>query len=316
MSKADVTFQIIASGEANKTFSTVLSVCSAASEAGLGRKDLLVALGGGVCCDIVTVASSLVRRGLPYVCLPTTVIAQVDAAIGLKGAVNYDGKKNYLGCYNPPERVLVDPQLLATLPPAHVRNGIAEIAKMALIRDPLLWDAIASSGRELIRTGFSRPFHAGRNLLRRSIHLMLEELAPNCFEDKSLERLVDFGHTFSPQIEAESAYSIGHGYAVAMDMAITCALGVQLSLLDPATCHEILGVFDLLGLPTSPQQVSVGTLLEGMEAACAHRAGDLNLVVPVAIGSATFVRDRSALSPEILNAALEFLAARHLVEAV
>ncbi len=89
-------------GEDRKTMEVVLEICSAANAAGLRRGDLLLALGGGVCCDVVGLAASLVRRGIPYACLPTTLVAQVDAAVGLKSGVNFEGRKNYLGSFRPP----------------------------------------------------------------------------------------------------------------------------------------------------------------------------------------------------------------------
>src|SRR3954470_21673981 len=108
--------------EESKTVDRVLEICAAAQRHRLGRHDLLVAVGGGVCCDLVSVAASLVRRGLPYVTVPTTLLAQVDAGIALKGAVNFGGHKNYLGCFRAPTRVLVDPGFLRSLPQIELRS--------------------------------------------------------------------------------------------------------------------------------------------------------------------------------------------------
>jgi 2-epi-5-epi-valiolone synthase len=307
---ADITIHVMPSGEVNKTIDTVLSVCRAASEAKLARRDLFVAFGGGVCSDVVTLAASMVRKGLPYVCVPTTVIAQVDAGIGVKGAVNLGAKKNYLGCYRPPERVLVDQSLLRTLPEDEVRWGISEIAKICLLRDAELFELLVDNGPALIATGFDHPFDVGEKIISRSIELMLDELEPNCYEDQSLRRLVDLGHTFSPAIEELSGYSISHGAAVAIDIALTCAIGVQLGLLDQSSCMQILEAFDVLRLPTSSHLCTVESMTRAMESTCAHRAGALNLVVPTTIGCATFVEEFNAIAPSTLETALEFLALR------
>jgi 3-dehydroquinate synthase len=113
---ADVEFLVLEVDEQTKSTASVLRICDACHAVGLGRTDGLLALGGGVCCDLVTVAASLVRRGLPYVCVPTTLVGQIDAGIGIKGAVNHRNTKSYLGSFMPPDRVLVDPAFLRTAP--------------------------------------------------------------------------------------------------------------------------------------------------------------------------------------------------------
>jgi 3-dehydroquinate synthase len=121
--------------EATKSVEQVLRVCERARQVGLDRSGLLIGIGGGICTDIVTVAASWIRRSIRYIRVPTTLVGQADAGIGIKGAVNFSQKKSYLGCFHPPRAVIITPPFLKTLPHNNLREGFAEIIKMAIIRD-------------------------------------------------------------------------------------------------------------------------------------------------------------------------------------
>jgi 3-dehydroquinate synthase len=295
--------------EHTKTMSTVLEVCAAAQRHGLGRRDPLIAFGGGVCADIVSVAASLIRRGVPYVCLPTTLVGQVDAGIGIKGGVHFGGSKNYLGCFAPPSRVLVDPTFLRTVPADELRAGMAEIVKVALVLDAQLFDRLAVDGAELTGSSFTSPAGGGEVVLVRAIELMLDQLADNGYEDRSFERLVDFGHTFSGRLEEVSGHRLRHGQAVAIDIALTCALGAELDLFSEPDLETVLETLRSLGLPVHTPLCTVETALEAISATVLHRDGALNLVVPTGIGSATFIRTPAEIPRDALMAALERIEA-------
>ena len=181
---------------------------------------MFVAFGGGVATDVVSVAASLYRRGIPVIRLPSSLIGQVDAGIGLKSAVNLKGVKSALGGFHTPEVVMSDPDWLRSLRPRALRAGMSEIVKIAIVRDPALFDDIAAFGRDLITTRFVEPRDVADASLRRAIELMLCELQANPFEEE-LARVVDFGHTFSPLLESVSEYRLNHGEAVAVDMAVS-----------------------------------------------------------------------------------------------
>ena len=294
-------------GEGRKSMATVLDICGRVRRAGLGRHDVLVAFGGGVCSDVVSLAASLVRRGLPYLCVPTTLVGMVDAAIGLKGGVNFGGAKNYLGCFLPPEVALVDLAWLRTLPRDELRCGVSEMVKMALVRDPALFRTLEETGTDLVESAFQSPTATARDSVVRSIGLMLEELEPNGYEDRTLERLVDFGHTFSGAMEEGSRFGLRHGHAVAVDMALTCALGVELGLLAEADWRRIVALYHRLHLRMLVAQCTPAILAEAVTSTVAHRGGRLNLVVPTGIGQATFLRDPGDLSPALMDRALRRL---------
>src|SRR5205085_9871341 len=136
--------------EETKSMELVHSVCAEAFSHGLNRRGLLIAFGGGVCSDIVTLSASLIRRGIGHVRVPTTLIGQIDAGIGLKGAVNFCGKKSFLGCFHPPEQVLIDPAFLQSVPRRCLVSGLAEAIKMGIARDPQLFELIEARAFDLV----------------------------------------------------------------------------------------------------------------------------------------------------------------------
>jgi 3-dehydroquinate synthase len=300
----DVTVHVAQLSERNKTLSTVANICDVAAVAGLGRRDVFAALGGGVCCDVVSVAASLYRRGVPYVTIPSTLIGQIDAGVGIKGAVNANGRKNELGCYWPPEAVFVDPSLLRSLSRRHLRSGSAELAKIAIIADPALFEDLYEHAELLLDSGYSEPQRRADALIERAIELILAELEPNCFEDQSYERSLDLGHTFSPRLEERTHYALLHGEAVAIDIALSCRIGTELGWLDPNDSRRILSLLLRLGLPIDHVQLDHRLVRDAIDVTTRHRAGHLNLPIPSSIGSIRILQDAGAIGTEKICAIL------------
>jgi 3-dehydroquinate synthetase len=294
--------------EQNKSLNAVHEVCRNALLAELGRDSMIVVLGGGVCSDIVTLAASMIRRGIAYLRIPTTLLGQVDASIGIKGGANFCGKKNYLGCFYPPSAVVIDPHFLKTLPANHLRNGFAEIIKMAIACDPELFDLIENHHEALLRTALQEPYQCARRVMSLAIRGMLQQLQPNLFEDKSYRRLVDLGHTFSPVIEAASFFSIHHGEAVAIDIALSATISAELNLISGADFRRIISTLASIGLPMFSSVVTLDLCLEALNEASKHRGGSLNLVLPTEVGQVTFLEYLQDLPPGVLTASLNRLA--------
>jgi 3-dehydroquinate synthetase len=299
---------ILPCSENTKSLELVSEICSAALEYGLDRKGLLIALGGGVCSDLVTLAASMIRRGINYIRIPTTLIGQVDAGIGIKGAVNFGGKKSFLGAFYPPESVLIDPTFLKTLPVAHLRYGLAEILKIAVTCDAALFKLVADHTQRLLRSGFQDPFACSRRVLMQAATRMLEELQANPYEDQSYRRLVDMGHTFSPAIEAASRYALHHGEAVAIDVAISATIALELGLITETDRDDILAAIIAAGLPIYTDMATEDLCLKAMRDATLHRAGAMNLVIPISIGQAIFLEQEADLSLAVLRSTLNRLA--------
>lgn len=295
--------------EASKSMELVQVICQAALEHGLNRRGLLLGFGGGVCLDLVTMAASLIRRGIGHLRVPTTLIGQIDAGIGLKGAVNFCGKKSFIGCFHPPEQVLIDPAFLQSLPQRHLSAGTAEALKMGIVRDPALFELLERFAPTLVASRFAAPAGPARELLRRAIFAMLDELRKNPYEDQGYERLVDFGHTFSPVLESALGFDIQHGEAVAVDMALSAAIADSLGLLAPGDCGAILRALKCASLPVYSPRLDLPLCREGLIEASRHRGGAMNLVVPTAIGSSVFLKHREDLPDSLLEGALSRLAA-------
>jgi 2-epi-5-epi-valiolone synthase len=299
-----VSFLVLQVSEATKTMDQVAAVCRAALEAKLDRRAVLISVGGGVISDIVTMAASWIRRGIDHLRVPTTLVGQVDAGIGIKGAVNFESKKNYIGVFHPPSAVLVDPRFLHSLPARHVRFGLSEIIKIALVRDAALFHLVEQHADEFMSAPLDGERAPVRELVWRSILGMVDELQPNLYEDRTYERLVDFGHTFSPALESASAYVIHHGDAVAIDMALSSAIATHCGLLSPDQFERMLAVFKRIGLPTWSPLLTLERVECSLTEAARHRGGCVNLVVPTAVGRAEFLRQQTEIPTSLLESAL------------
>jgi 3-dehydroquinate synthase len=299
--KVPAVIHVVNCTEATKTLETAGGICEFAQSLDIDRRGLLVAFGGGVCSDLVTVAASWIRRGIGHVRIPTTLVGQVDAAVGIKAAVNFRDTKNYLGCYCPPEQVLIDPSFLATLEVRALRCGLSEILKMAIVRDTELFELVEAGHGSLLRSRFVEPRDSVDRVLGLAIHRMLEELEPNIFEDMTYRRLVDMGHTFSPVLEGESAFSIPHGEAVSIDTAVSAAVALHLDLLDSSDFERIVHLLRAIGLPVWSPLLTTALAGRALAHARRHRGGLANLVVPTAIGAATFL---DSVEDELLRAAI------------
>ncbi|WP_406298065.1 sedoheptulose 7-phosphate cyclase [Streptomyces sp. NBC_00150] len=290
----DYEIHVLTAHEQLKTMDAVFSVAEAMDRFGIARRsEPVVALGGGVLMDVVGLACSLYRRSTPYVRVPTTLIGLVDAGVGAKTGVNFGPHKNRLGTYHPAAQTLLDPRFLATLDRRHLSNGMAEILKIALIKDRDLFDLLEAHGDRLVGERFQggrSPSPVVRQVLGRAVHGMLEELQGNLWESE-LERVVDYGHSFSPTLEMRALPELLHGEAVCLDMALTTLIAERRGLVRPVERRRILDVMRGLGLPVWHRLCEPGVLGEALADTVRHRDGSQRLPLPVGIGDAVFVDD-------------------------
>ncbi|MBK0869278.1 sedoheptulose 7-phosphate cyclase [Saccharopolyspora sp. HNM0986] len=302
----DTSWTVINGSEESKSIAQVVAATEAMSSMGiLRRAEKVIAIGGGAVLDVAGMAASLYRRGVPYVRVPTTLIGQVDAGVGVKTGVNYGTHKNRLGSYYAPEKALIDPEFLRTVPQRHINNGMAEIAKMALIKDRELFELLESVAGEVSAATLA---DAGPHLLEimtRAIGGMLDELEPNLWEHE-LERVVDYGHTFSPSLELRADPPLLHGEAVAVDMAVCVAVAHNRGLLGHEGADRALALLQALGLPTTDPVFTTELLAESLQDAVRHRDGAQRVPLTSGLGSAVFVND---IDDGELAAALEFVRA-------
>ncbi|MGA5582874.1 sedoheptulose 7-phosphate cyclase [Streptomyces thermodiastaticus] len=296
--------------ETVKEIAAVESIVRAVDAFGIDRRrEPLIAIGGDVLMDIVGLVASLYRRGTPVVRVPTTLIGLVDAGVGVKTGVNFNGHKNRLGTYFPASLTLLDRSFLATVDRRHIANGLAEILKMALIKDARLFDLLEGHGPSLLDTRFQgSSWGSGRvahEVVQRAVHGMLEELQPNLWETE-LERVVDYGHTFSPTVEMHALPALLHGEAVCVDMALTTVMATRRGLVSEADRDRVLALMDALELPTWNDLLEPGLLARALADTVRHRDGKQRLPLPVGIGDAVFVND---VTPAELSAAVDDLRA-------
>jgi len=283
-------FLVLTADEEAKVADTVFTVLNKIIDLKLQRRsEPIIAIGGGVLLDIVGLAASLYRRGIPYIRVPTTLVGLIDAGIGIKTGVNYDTHKNRIGTYYSPKSVLLDATFLSTLDERHLRNGMAEILKMALIKDADLFLLLEESAHQIVEDKLQSHVHS-QEIIRHAIQSMLEELEKNLWE-KDLERLVDFGHTFSPTIEMKALPDLLHGEAVAIDMAICIMIAYDRSLLTEEEAKRIFDIYKALGLPMYHSTCEVSVLCDALEDATSHRDGLQRVPLPKGIGEGIFVHD-------------------------
>jgi len=290
----DVHAVVLPDGERFKTMQTLSRVLDAAMDNRLARDATVVALGGGVIGDIAGFAAACYQRGVRYLQVPTTLLAQVDSSVGGKTAVNHPGGKNMIGAFHQPACVIADTGVLATLPERELAAGLAEVVKYGLIRDPDFFDWIERNVNALRGRDAQALAYAVEQSCRNKALLVSED------ERESAARaLLNFGHTFGHAIEAGLGFGTWlHGEAVAAGMCMASDLSVRLGWLDGATQQRIRDLVARLGLPTAaPGVVSSAQMLELMGMDKKVRAGRMRLILLRAIGDAVVSDnfDRAAL---------------------
>ncbi|MGA3009057.1 MAG: hypothetical protein ABSD72_02235 [Terracidiphilus sp.] len=281
---------ILDTSESHKNAETVNHIYDAAVRVDFPRDGIFVGIGGGITLDLVGFAASTYRRGIGYLRIPTTLIGLIDVGVGVKQGYNSHGKKNLIGSFYPALAVINDYTFLRTLSMPEILCGMAEILKVAMVRDKTLFELMDDCGETLRDSRFLEPRQHADHVLFRSVMGMAQELQLNLYEDES-QRLMDFGHTFSPMIETHSEYRIPHGYAVAMDICLSTAVAVVRGICLYEVFIRVAGLYQRLGLPALPPEFPIDKLAESLVLARHHRRGNLNLVVPSDIGKGTFLQE-------------------------
>lgn len=236
------TLHEIPSGEASKSMSQAEALCSSLAEAGHDRRSFVVALGGGVVGDLAGFVAAVFYRGIPFVQVPTTIVAQVDSSVGGKTGVNLPQGKNLLGAFHQPALVIVDPLVLATLPDREYREGFAEVIKHAAIRDAGMLADIAALDP------LSREVPA--ELISRNIAIKARIVEADEHETKGIRALLNFGHTIGHGIEAAVPYgSMLHGEAISLGIRAALYLSEKRAGLSPEDSRQVLDLLIHFGLP-------------------------------------------------------------------
>jgi 3-dehydroquinate synthetase len=288
--KLDVHVIFVDCREENKNWENLNHILKSFEDIGVLRREEILAIGGGVLLDIVGFACSIYRRGIPYIKIPTTLLAIVDASVGSKVAVNHLGRRNRIGAYYPPIATYIDKKFIKTQSEREIVNGIAEIFKLAVIKSPELFQLLEENAEMLIEEKFQYGAVPVR-VINLAITDMIAELGPNLWE-KRLDRCVDFGHTFSPVIEMANIPDLLHGEAVALDCLYSSCIAFCRGYIDTDTLKRIFGVAQRLKLKTFHSDfTNQKMLLESLRDATKHRNGNQFAPLPISIGNYRIVND-------------------------
>ncbi len=280
----------------SKSFAMFERVCEALIAAKLERGDVVVALGGGVVGDLAGFCAAAVRRGLDYVQVPTTLLAQVDSSVGGKTAINSRHGKNLVGAFHQPVLVLADTALLDSLPPRDFRAGYAEVAKYGLLGDAGFFAWLEANADDVFAGAGAAREHAIATSCR-----MKAEIVARDERETGDRALLNLGHTFGHAFEAAAGFSgrLLHGEAVALGMALAFDFSARLGLLPPAEAERVKRHLGKVGLPTHIRDVpggvpGVDALMDLMAQDKKVKRGRLTFILACAVGAAFVAPDVEA----------------------
>jgi 3-dehydroquinate synthase len=271
----------VPAGEASKTRARWEALTDALFVAGFSRDSALVALGGGMVGDLAGFVAATYARGIPFMQVPTTLLAMVDSSVGGKTGVDTAHGKNLVGAFHPPASVLADPLVLQSLPPHHLRGGLAEMAKHGLIADAAYWRDLGKAAAAL----------ASRDptVLTRFIARSVEIKAAVVMEDEregGRRAVLNAGHTVAHAVEHASGFAIPHGDAVAMGLVAEAHLAESMGVAVPGLADEITAGLRRLSLPTRLSlELDANQLLEAMWLDKKRAGSDLRFALPHDIGA-------------------------------
>lgn len=269
-----------AAGERSKTRDSWARLTDTLMERGFGRDSGVIALGGGVTGDLAGFVAATYMRGIPYLQVPTTLLAMLDASVGGKTGVDTPQGKNLVGAFHPPAAVIADPQTLATLPDRDYRAGLAEAVKHGLIADRAYFEWIESNASALT----SRSLDPLTRLIARSVEIKAEVVSGD--ERESGRRaILNAGHTMAHALEQASGYELPHGEAVALGLVVECELAEQLGVASAGLRKRVAALLGRLGLPGRlPPRVERATLLSSMAADKKNRSGQIRFALAKQLG--------------------------------
>ncbi|MEO5714749.1 MAG: 3-dehydroquinate synthase [Luteolibacter sp.] len=292
------TLHTVAAGEASKSMSHVESLCREMIRAGHDRKSVVIALGGGVVGDLAGFVASVFYRGIPFVQVPTTIVAQVDSSVGGKTGVNVGEGKNLLGAFHQPQLVIVDPETLRTLPDREFCEGFAEAIKHAAIRDAAMLDDLADfdpSGRDV-----------PAELIARNIAIKARVVEADEHETLGIRALLNFGHTIGHGIEASVPYGeMLHGEAISLGIRAALLISEKHAGLTAAESAKVIGLLEHYHLPLILSSgITTDVVMEKLTRDKKFSSGAIRFVVLDKLGSAKVV---STVSADDLRDAIEHL---------
>ena len=278
---------VLADGERYKDWTTLNRIYDALIEGRCERKTTLIALGGGVVGDLAGFAAATYMRGIPFIQVPTTLLAQVDSSIGGKTGINHPLGKNMIGAFYQPRLVLADTAVLATLPPRELSAGLAEVIKHGLVRDEAFVVWLEQNVEKLLACDALALAHAVRRCCEIKAAVVAEDE-----REAGVRALLNFGHTFGHAIESSLGYGKWlHGEAVAAGMAMAADLSRRMGYIAQADVDRVIALLKRARLPVAQPGIETARLLELMAVDKKTEAGRLRFILLDRIGAAS-IRDQ------------------------
>lgn len=271
---------IVPPGEKSKDFSAIEKLYTAALDFNLNRRSFIIALGGGVIGDLAGFVASTYMRGIPFIQIPTTLLAQVDSSIGGKVAVNHPMGKNIIGAFHQPKVVLINTDTLRTLPPRELSTGMAELIKYGLIYDQAFLKWLDSNLSLLMALDSDAMTHA----IQRSCQIKAS-IVEQDEEEFGLRKILNFGHTIGHAIESTAGYGkFNHGEAVALGMVVESYIALQKGLIDERYIQKLKSILNRSRLPVALPNLNIDSMIDAMRHDKKNIEGKITFVLPVGIG--------------------------------
>jgi demethyl-4-deoxygadusol synthase len=285
--------------ETDKTLRTLERIVDAFGDFGLVRTEPVLVVGGGLTTDVTGLACAVFRRSTNYIRVPTSLIGLIDASVAIKVAVNHGRSKNRLGAYHASQKVILDFSFLATLPLDQVRNGMAELIKIAVVGNNGIFELLEKYGEDLLHTRFGHV--DGTPELRETAHrvtydaigTMLDLEVPN-LQELDLDRVIAFGHTWSPTLELTPEVPYFHGHAIAIDMALSTTIAERRGYISVSDRDRIFWLMSRIGLALTSPYLTPELLRAGTDSILQTRDGLLRAAVPRPVGRCSFINDLTA----------------------
>lgn len=285
--------------ETDKSLRTVEQIVDAIGEFGLVRTEPVLVVGGGLTTDVAGFACAAFRRSSNYIRIPTTLIGLIDASVSIKVGVNHGRYKNRLGAYHASQQVILDFGFLRTLPIDQVRNGMAELVKISTVGNADVFELLEKYGEDLLHTRFGHLDgtpelrETADRITYAAIRTMLELEVPN-LRELDLDRVIAFGHTWSPTLELTPEVPFFHGHAINIDMAFSATIAKERGLIAESERDRIFWLMSRIGLSLDSPYLTPELLRTATNSIVQTRDGKLRAAVPHPIGTCEFVNDLTA----------------------
>lgn len=286
---------VLAGGEENKNLAAVARLYEKMINTGMDRDSAVLALGGGIVGDIAGFAAASYMRGIQYIQIPTTLLAQVDSSIGGKTGVNLLQGKNLVGAFHQPQAVFIDTDFLKTLPEKEYLTGLAEVIKYGIMWDQNLFAFLNANQKKIL----DLEADALQTIIARSGEIKAEIVAQD-EKEQGLRALLNLGHTFGHAFETLTGYKVfTHGEAVAAGMVYAAKLSKSMGLLKPSGCEKIISLIQAYRLPIAYGDLKPDDIVRQMYKDKKNSGGKIKLIIPISVGKCEIINN---VSPqEILN---------------